>query len=167
MWKRLGKALITTGAIISIGFNVINAVELLELKLPISVWTAIGLAIAFVGIGALIHGQQKDYDTLKQQLNTQFSEPIKEPIRSLTLQPSAATDKEKTRTTSNEIQSSSWKGLSQAEFAQVTSATTAMLIHHGHIDWNGLIDDQRRGKSLNGLCWLCNKPRFQKGSPLK
>lgn len=65
------------------------------------------------------------------------------------------------------IRPSSWKGLSEAEFAQVELAVISMKVHHGHVDYDGLIDDQRKGKPLNGSCWRCGKPRFQKGDPLK
>jgi len=160
MWKRLGKALIVTGAIISIGSNIADAIKLVELKLPVSAWTAIGLVIAFIGIGALIHGQQQENAILKQQMGILVDERTK----GLRLQPLVVTHKKEAR---NEIQPSSWKGLSQAEFAQVYAAFTTMLIHHGHTDFDGLIDDQKRGKPLNGLCWLCGKPRFQKGNPLE
>jgi hypothetical protein len=65
------------------------------------------------------------------------------------------------------IRPSSWKGLSEAEFAQLELAVISMKVHHGHVDYDGLIDDQRKGKPLNGSCWRCGKPRFQKGDPLK
>lgn len=65
------------------------------------------------------------------------------------------------------IRPSSWKGLSEAEFAQVELAVISMKVHHGHVDYDGLIDDQRKGNPLNGSCWRCGKPRFQKGDPPK
>ena len=61
----------------------------------------------------------------------------------------------------------SWRGLSEAEFAQVQAATISMRVHHGHVDFDGLVDDQKHGKPLNGSCWRCGKPRFEKGGPLK
>jgi len=67
----------------------------------------------------------------------------------------------------DEIPPHSWEGLSKAEFAQVEAAVISMRVYHGHIDFNGLIDDQKHGKPLDGLCWRCSKPRFQKGDPLK
>jgi hypothetical protein len=67
----------------------------------------------------------------------------------------------------NGIQPSSWEGLSKAEFAQVYVAFVSMGVYHGHADFNGLVDDQKRGKPLNGPCWRCSKPRFQKGDPLE
>lgn len=159
MLKRLGKALIATGAGISIGSNVIDVFKWMELGLPISAWTAIGLAVAFVGIAVLIHGQQEENEALKQQM----TKSLDERIRSLQLQPSATTARGRTETTSSEIQSSNWQGLSAAEIAQVRAAMESMAMWHGHTDFDGLIDDQRRGKPLNGSCWRCNKPRFQKG----
>jgi hypothetical protein len=65
------------------------------------------------------------------------------------------------------IRPSGWKGLSDAEFAQVEAAIVSMNLYHGHVDYNGLIDDQKHGRPLNGLCWRCGKPRFQKGDPPK
>jgi hypothetical protein len=67
----------------------------------------------------------------------------------------------------NRIRPSSWKGLSEAELAQLELAVISMNLHHGHADYDGLIDDQKHGRPLNGLCWRCGKPRFQKGDPLK
>jgi hypothetical protein len=67
----------------------------------------------------------------------------------------------------NGIRPSSWKGLSDAEFAQIELAVTSMKVYHGHIDHNGLIDDQKNKKPLNGPCWRCGKPRFEKGGSLK
>jgi hypothetical protein len=160
MGKRLGKALITTGTIISIGFNVADAIKLGTLGLPVSAWTAIGLIVAFIGIGALIHRQQQESAALQRQLGILIDEQAK----GLRLQPLTATDKIETK---NEIRPDSWKGLSEAEFAQVELAVISMKVHHGHVDYDGLIDDQRKGKPLNGSCWRCGKPRFQKGDPPK
>jgi len=161
MWKRLGKAMIAIGAITSIGSNVIDAFQLAELKLPIPAWTAIGLAIFFVGIGALIHEQQKESATLKQQLDVLIVERTK----GMRLHPSSVdTEKKEAKI---KTQPSSWQGLSEAEFAQVQAAVVSMNLYHGHADYDGLIDDQKHGKPLNGLCWRCGKPRFQKGDPLK
>jgi hypothetical protein len=67
----------------------------------------------------------------------------------------------------DEIHPSKWKGLSDAEFAQIELAVTSMKVYHGHIDHNGLIDDQKNKKPLNGPCWRCGRPRFEKGGPLK
>ena len=67
----------------------------------------------------------------------------------------------------NGIRPNSWKGLSEAEFAQVQAAVISMRVYHGHIDFNGLIDDQKHGNPLNGSCWRCGKPRFQKGDSLE
>jgi len=156
MWKRLGKALIAIGAITSIGSNVIDALQLAELQLPIPAWTAIGLTIFFVGIGSLIHEQQKENATLKQQVDVLIDERTK----GTKLRPSVITGKKEAK---SEIQPSSWQGLSDAEFAQVEAAVISMNLYHGHADYNGLIDDQKHGKPLNGLCWRCGKPRFQKG----
>jgi hypothetical protein len=160
MWKRLGKALIAIGAITSIGSNVIDAIQLVDLKLPIPAWTAIGLAIFFVGIGALIYEGQKENAALKQQVDVLIDERTK----GMRLQPSVVTGKKEARI---ETQPSSWQGLSEAEFAQVEAAIVSMNLYHGHADYNGLIDDQKHGKPLNGLCWRCGKPRFQKGDQPK
>lgn len=67
----------------------------------------------------------------------------------------------------DERRPSSWKGLSEAEFAQVQAAVVSMNLHHGHADYDGLVDDQKHGRPLNGLCWRCGEPRFQKGGSLK
>ena len=163
MWKRLGKALIPIGAITSIGSNVIDAAQLIELGLPTSAWTAIGLAIFFVGIGAVIHGQQQESAALRQQLGVLIDERTK----GLRLHPLAVTDKTDKEEKKNEMRPDSWEGFSEAEFAQVSAAFVSMGIYHGHTDPDGLIDDQRRGKPLNGPCWRCGKPRFEKGGPLK
>jgi len=65
------------------------------------------------------------------------------------------------------IRPSSWEGLSKSEFAQVYVAFMSMKVYHGHEDFNGLVDDQKHGKPLNGPCWRCGKPRFPKGDPLE
>jgi hypothetical protein len=75
--------------------------------------------------------------------------------------------KSKENPTNNEIQPSSWKGLSEAEFAQLSAAFVSMKVQHGHTDRDGLVDDLKNKKPLNGPCWRCGKPRFGKGGPLK
>jgi hypothetical protein len=162
MWKRLGKALIATGAVISIGFNVIDAIELIELKLPISAWTAIGLCIGFIGIGALIHEQQKENATLKTQIQRLVDERSKglRRAKGLKLQSSTITDEEYAK---KEVQSRGWQGLSEAEFAQVYTSYTTMLVYHGHGDFDGFIDDQKRGETIKRLMLAMRTAEISEG----
>ena len=118
------------------------------------------MVIAFIGIGSLIHGQQKENDIIKQQLDELFTEPSRRPKEQTPQKQLAVIDKDKTKI---EIRQKAWEGFTIAETAQINLAARTMFTHHGHIDWDGLMSDQREGKPLNGLCWLCEKPRFQKG----
>jgi hypothetical protein len=113
---------------------------------PLVGWpVVIGCVIA--GVVLIIHGKQKRSVRQKQEVDSQ--ETIGE------------------KDVRDEIPPSSWKGLSEAEFAQVELAFISMKVHHGHTDPDGLIDDQKNRKPLNGPCWRCGKPRFEKGGPLK
>ena len=53
--KRLGYVVMTLGAIIGIGFNINDAVKLTQSGLPTGIWTAIGLAVFFIGVLLLLH----------------------------------------------------------------------------------------------------------------
>lgn len=113
---------------------------------PLIGWPVV-ISCVIAAVVLIIHGKQKRSVRQKQELDSQ--ETIgKKDIR-------------------DEIPPSSWKGLSEAEFAQLQLSFISMKIHHGHTDPDGLIDDLKNKKPLNGPCWRCGKPRFEKGGPLK
>ena len=55
------------------------------------------------------------------------------------------------------------RDLTETERLHLRSAWGQMLWHHGHVDPTGLTDNLLNERPLNGPCWLCGKPRFQRG----
>ena len=111
-------------------------------ELPLLLGWLVVVGCVITGIVLIIRGRQGRNVEQKQELDSQIY--VRE-----------------------EIQPSSWKGLSDAEFAQLEIAFISVKVNHGHTDPDGLIDDLKNKKPLNGPCWRCGKPRFGKGGPLK
>jgi hypothetical protein len=75
--KRLGYVFTVLGAVISIGFNIRAIYELTQFGLPTNAWTAIGLALFFVGIFALVHYRNPNIQHLSVIARRDTPTPIK------------------------------------------------------------------------------------------
>ena len=53
--------------------------------------------------------------------------------------------------------------LSDTEKLRIRSMWNDMLWYHGHVDRQGIREDVRHDKPLNGPCWLCGEPRLRRG----
>ncbi len=150
--KTLWRLLVSLGFVLGIGSNVLDAITGWQMGLPTSAWTA----IAFVLLGGGLVIWQMGERHISSDLIDRLEALPKARESSVVVVKNGAPSKPKER----------WKGFTEVEVAQLLSARRTMLLHHGHVDGDGLADDLKNGRPLNGNCWLCRKPRFERGEPL-
>jgi hypothetical protein len=68
MRKRLGYVVMAISALIGVGFNLNDVVSLIDGGLPTPIWTAISLALFFIGVFAVISYKDPEETKLKQPI---------------------------------------------------------------------------------------------------